>query len=235
MSITPELSSLNIVLRGRFNPAILSPSWFGWQGLLSKSDVMHADLKVTHPEISVFSIDWFHLEVSQDKFNIETTQPPEIRISDLVIRIFREKLESTPIHAMGINRQVHFSAPTFKSRVDLGRTFAPIDPWDVPSPNRSFSIKDERSGMSSLTVSHIDPPDRSPGGSINVTVEPSKKIGTDGTGVFVSVNDHYSVKDKDELYGCSEIMDVLSSQFEASLYRSSSIISHIIALSESLR
>ncbi len=230
MEIAAEIDSVGVVLRGHFNPAILTPAWFGWQELLTQKEVENAELQITHPEISSFGVDWFHLDVRQDQFNIDTTQPPEIRIRDLVLRIFGEKLDSTPITALGINRNVHFLAPSFESRVSLGRLLVPTEPWAYSES--SINIEDDQSGMSSLTVSQINPPSRPQGGRISVTIEPSKRVGSDGTGIYVGVNDHYAVENSEDSQGSSEIMRMLDREFETSVTRSNRIICHIMRLSD---
>ena len=62
-----------------------------------------------------FTFDWLHLQVTAEHFSAETTQAPHVRVRDLVVRVFRERLSHTPLKAFGINRRVHFrvrSPPT---------------------------------------------------------------------------------------------------------------------------
>ena len=46
MRIEPEITGVSLVLLGDFNPPIFTPSWFGWQGLLSENMVDDAELEI---------------------------------------------------------------------------------------------------------------------------------------------------------------------------------------------
>ena len=97
MKIEPEIAGVSIVLAGHFNPAIFTPAWFGWHGLLPLKLVQSADKNVVaQPQISVFNAEWLNLEVLQRTFKISTTQSPVVRLRDLALRVFREHLPHTP-------------------------------------------------------------------------------------------------------------------------------------------
>ena len=73
---------------------------------------------------------------------------------------------------------------------------------------------------------------RTPGGLINVTVQPSSRVGQDGTGVYVEVNDHYTVEDPNSRNATSDILNLLEEEFEKSLLRSERIIDNLMSLKE---
>ena len=54
MRITPEISGVNIILVGKFNPAIFTPAWFTLHGLLPKGAEVGAQLQVAHQGLTVF-------------------------------------------------------------------------------------------------------------------------------------------------------------------------------------
>ena len=227
MKIDPEIAGVSVVFVGHFNPAIFTPAWFGWRGLLSKRLVESTGKNVAAlPQIAAFNAEWLSLEVLQRSFKISTTQSPVVRLRDLAVRIFREHLPHTPLEAMGINREVHFSMGSFTERDRIGRLLAPVEPWG--DWGKKLQFDGERGGMTSLTMTQVNPEGRPPGGQVNVTVEPSKQIGR--RGVYVRINDHYTIQSQGSQMATSEIISFLERDFEKSLRRSDQIINHIMSL-----
>ena len=230
MRIAPEITGASLVLLGNFNPSIFVPAWFGWHGLLPEKTVEAAELKIAQPQITAFSADWLELNTVTERFSIFTTQPPFVRLRDLGIRIFRERLSHTPIHSMGINRQVHFLVNTFEERDRIGRLLAPVEPWG--DWGKQLQPDGHHGGMTSLTMTQVDIEGRTPEGLINATVQPSKRVGQDGTGVYVEVNDHFTVEDQKSRNATADILDLLENEFEESLLRSEQIIDNLMSLRE---
>ena len=96
MRIEPEISGVQVVLVGDFNPAIFTPAWFSLYRLLPESVASSAKLEVAHPQATKFTADWLHLEVTVERFVVHTLQAPHVRVRDLVVRVFREHLYHTP-------------------------------------------------------------------------------------------------------------------------------------------
>ena len=186
MRIDPEISEAAIVLAGSFNPDIFTRAWFELHELLPEGTIFQ---DTAHKEITNLSTDWMLLSVTYERFQMETKYAPYTRISDLVLRIFKEHLYHTPISAFGINRSVHFCVDSMKTRDQIGRSLAPIEPWG--RWGLTLGSDGEQSGMSSFTMSQVNPDERPKGGSINVAVEPSNFIGSQKTGIHVSVNDPF--------------------------------------------
>ena len=227
MRITPEIDGVSIAVLGNFNPAIFTPAWFALNGLLPESVATNAVLTVAHEQVTQFNTDWLRLDVTLDRFYVETEQAPHVRVHDLVVRVFKEYLHHTPVTAFGINRNVHFGVRSLAARDQLGRTLAPIDPWGAWG--QELGLDGEQGGMSSLTMSQIEPEGRATGGRINVKVEPSKRIGNGRTGVYVGVNDHFALADTDS-DSATRSMELLENNFEASMSRSETIIDHLMFL-----
>ncbi len=228
MRIEPEIAGVAVVMIGNFNPSIFTPAWFGWHGLISEKMVDTANTKIVHPQISDFNVDWLHIQVVPERFQINTTQAPYIRVQDLAIRIFREHLPHTPLDTMGINREVHFLVESFDERDQLGRLLAPTDPWG--EWGKKLEPDGYQGGVTSITMSQVDPEGRPPGGQINVTVEPSNRIGQGHLGVYVRVNDHYTIENVESEIGTSKIVELLEENFDESLRRADQIIDHIMSL-----
>ncbi len=226
LRIEPEISGADIVLAGNFNPVIFTPAWFALHELLPESA---ARLEVAHQHATALDTDWMRLNVTLERFHMTTAQAPYTRICDLVLRVFKEQLPHTPVSALGINRNVHFHVDSFLIRDRIGRTLAPVEPWGRWA--KDLGLDGEHGGMSSLTMSQIDPEDRLKGGRVNVTVEPSKRVGSGRTGVYVSVNDHYQI-DHSDPRSCEVSMKYLEENFENSMRRSADIIDHVMSLAK---
>ena len=230
MRIEPEIAVVAVVMLGNFNPPIFTPAWFGWHGLISERMVDTADTKIVHPQILEFNVDWLNMQIVPERFQISTTQAPYVRVQDLAVRIFREHLPHTPLKAMGINREIHFSVRTFGERDRLGRSLAPVEPWG--DWGKELGSDGSHGGMTSITMSQVNPEGRPPGGQVNVTVEPSNRIGQGRLGVYVRVNDHYTIENVESQMATSEIITLLEENFDESLRRADQIIDHIMLLTE---
>ncbi len=227
MRIDPEISGASVVLRGNFNPAIFTLAWFTLHKLLPQQVTDNAELEVAHPGLTVFSTEWLHLQIMTDQFVAGTQREPYVRVRDLLVRVFREHVHHTPLKAFGINRDVHFRVADQAERDRIGRLLAPAEPW---GPWRDkLGLAGECGGMTSLTMAHTRPEGRPPGGQVNVTVEPSSRIGCGRSGIYVKVNDHYVIG-SDDVEGREELMGFLEDGFEMSTQRSDSIIDHIMSL-----
>lgn len=229
MRIEPEISGVSVVLLGDFNPAIFTPAWFALHGLLPENVADSADLRVVHQQVTEFAADWLLLQVTVDRFSVETLQAPHIRLRDLVARIFKEYLHHTPLRAFGINRNVHFRVKSSAERDRIGKTLAPVEPWGTWG--HDLDLEGKHGGMKSLTMSQLAPDGRPTGGQINVTVEPSYRISNRQTGVYVGVNDHYAI-DNAELGTAECLMELFENNFDTSLERSNGIIDHIMSLAK---
>ena len=230
MRIEPEIVAVDAVLVGNFNPAIFTPAWFELHALLPKSVIASAKLKIAHSQVTAFSTDWLSLNVLPDRFIVNTSLAPYVRVRDLVVRMFKEHLFHTPLRAFGINLDVHFQVESFTKRDQIGRILAPVGPW--VSLGQNLRLDGKHGGMTSLTMSQTDPEGRPEGGRINVTVEPSNRIGHGALGIYVRVNDHYAI-DKTGPGTTESLIDLFENNFDGSLRRSDDIVDHIMSLSAS--
>ncbi|MFH1328469.1 MAG: hypothetical protein ABIH76_06495, partial [Candidatus Bathyarchaeota archaeon] len=166
------------------------------------------------------------------RFLAETTEPPFVRLSDLVYKTFREALIHTPISKLGINRRVHFSVGDEETRNTIGKKLAPQEAWGEWGSCIAGNNKKKRGGMVSITMKQMDLDDREIG-YIQAKVEPSPLV-KNGAGIYVEVNDHYEISKDDASDGAIRITDILSKQFDDSIRRSEWIIDQIMALKEAV-
>lgn len=228
MRIEPEIASVSIVLVGNFNPAIFTPAWFVLQGLLPEKTIDTVETNIVHAHVTQFNTDWLSLNVTSDQFQIETLQAPVVRLRDLAIRVFKEQLPHTPLTALGINRHVHFPVHNIDERNRLGRLLAPVGPWG--DWGKTLEPDGSLGGMTSLTMTQVNPVGRPVGGMINVKVEPSNLIGQGRIGVYVGVNDHFAVETVDSPATTEEIVNMIEMNFDHSLHWADQIIDHIMSL-----
>ena len=86
--------------------------------------------------------------------------------------------------------------------------------------------------MTSLTMTQMQVEGRASGDRINVTVQPSTRVGQGEAGVYVEVNDHYTVEGPEGKDATSRILDLLDNEFEGSLGRAERIIDTLMSLRE---
>jgi hypothetical protein len=210
----PEIEGVGIVLVGAFNPRIFQPAWFAAENLIREEEEQAAKIELIHHQVAIFSLDWLHLQVTDEQFIATTTQSSFYEpLRDLVLGTFR-LLRHTPIRMMGLNRDCHFRMPSEGAWHAFGHRLTPKEPW--------AGILTEP-GMRSLTMEGLRPDNLK--GYIRVRVEPSVRV---HPGVFINVNDHYEVKDTATVRGCDEIIDILDREWKSSLDRSAEIVSLLL-------
>ena len=205
----PEIEGMSIVFRGDFNPKIFQPAWFAAQGLIRNEEADEAKIEIIHPTIVVFSLDWLQIQIEPNRFYAGTNQSPYYEIlKDLVLGTFRI-LSHTPIKIMGINYDSHFPMDSEDAWHDIGHRVTPKEIW-----NKVL----KKPGLRSLTIQGERPDDHK--GRIAVRIEPSNRV---RYGVFININDHYELQDSESVLGCEAIIDMLESEWKASVTRSQQI------------
>jgi hypothetical protein len=207
----PELQSVNIVLAGDFNPSIFHPAWFASEGLIRVGEAETAEIDIIHPELAIFDIEGFHIEVNKGRFSIVTTQASYYEaIRDLALGTFRI-LKHTPINMMGINFQAHFRMDSEEKWNEVGDILAPKPPWGdaLDSPGMRSLTMEEGKRRDGLT------------GYLRVKVEPSVKV---IPGIYLDINDHFQKPSDSKTRGSEEIITILEKSWDASRQRTVEII-----------
>ena len=229
MRIDPEVSAASVVAVGKFNPAVFHPAWFSLRGLLPAEATEAASVQIVSPEATAFAFDWLAVEVTTDVFSMITLQEPYVRVRDLAVRLFNEHLPDTVVHVLGINRTVHFRVRDMRARDRIGQTLAPKSAWGEWAT--ALGPDGRHGGMTSLTMTQLDLDGRPDNDRINVNVEPSVRIGEGRTGVYVAVNDHYTI-DQASSERSKRLLQILDGRFEESRRWSDGIIDHVMSLAE---
>ena len=195
---------MSIVALGSFNPAIFHPVWFARQKLIRDAEADASQVKIVSPEITVVESEWFALQVTTERFSLETRDPRKfLPLKDLVTATF-STLEHTPISAFGFNSFQAFQLTSTEAWHHFGHHFAPKTSWTgilVDPGLRLLTIQGTRVGSSA---------DR-----IQVSVQPAAN-----NGVVISINEHYDIKplgDQDELPSPIAFVSALESSWKSFL------------------
>ena len=224
----PPKETADIVLLGSFNPLIFRPDWFADNDLIGMKEADDASIEVIHREIVAFSLDWVRIEVQQNRFTAATIETVDPRLSDLVVKTFKEFLHHTPIGKLGINLSVDFGVKDLDSMSKIGEALAPKKCWGEWAKKLQNETQDVRSGLRTLIMQQNIRDDKWKG-YIQARVE-SSKITSPAPGVSVSINDHCEVDDADDITGCSEIIKKLESDWQSSIDYAKWIIDQVMKL-----
>ncbi len=188
-AIDAEFDRFNIVVVGKFNPAIFHPMWYSANGLIRKEESETAKVELIHAEVAIFSIDsWCRFQVTKDRFVVETrdlTKREAIR--DLAASTF-EILEHTPVSAFGFNRVRTYKMESEAVWHAFGHQLAPKQPWDaiLTEPGlRHLVIEGKRSNCQAKYI--------------QITIVPSAEAGP--FGISISINEHYELSSTDPPVG----------------------------------
>ncbi len=200
-----KIDSTSIVILGKFNPAIIGPNWLLARGLISQNDVDNIDKKFLHNQIAQFSLEWMTLEVTYDRFFIQTYQNRDL-IKNLAVNIFKI-LKETPIKAFGINNNFEFDLRNKEKYFEFGNKLCPLNNWNI-------DMNDPR--LLNLEILEKNRYDGLPG-QRSTRIIPSAKIRD--TGVSIVVNDHYQVE--------NDFINIISKNWEKSRDDSITLIENL--------
>lgn len=216
MKKKPEIQRLEIALLGDFNPKIFSPSWFAVQDLIGETESESADIEVIHSDVAIFNLSWCRLQVTRDRFGIFSEQEAYFQIlKDLVIGTFK-KLEHTPVRALGINSGMHIKCDSEEEWHNFGHYLVPQRPW--------VNIFND-SAMMRVEMVEKHPPTDLLKGTLRIRVEASTRV---IPGIFININDHYGIEERDNLVGCKKLINRFLENREASKQKTDEAINNII-------
>lgn len=173
-----ELDGFSIVVLGSFNPTIFQPSWFSDNELIRKEEATAAKIEIIHRNASIFTTEWFSLQVLEGRFTVETKDPTKsLPLRDLAFGTFKI-LEHTPISAFGLNRYQHYRMESEDSWHAFGHYFAPKEPWNAIIVKPGLRIMIMEGKRESCPA------------RIQVRIEPSDRV---ASGLIISVNEHHNL------------------------------------------
>lgn len=178
----PELAADHaaVVVRGRFDPKLVTPQWLGQQGILAEPEALRAEVQMLIPgEVVAFETSWFSCHIEASTIQIATKDPAEFeRARDIAVGILRNS-PNVAAMALGINRTVHFRVANWTQWHAVGDALADNQAWDGVL---------ELPGLRSLTTWGTRPDQY--WGRIQVQVEASNMF---PCAIFVTYNDHFDL------------------------------------------
>lgn len=210
-----QIYTLSIVFLGQFNPVIIQPFWLANKKLIREKEAENADIELIHNELVRYKMDWARIEITKERFEIETSQEPYFDpIKDLITSIF-DILNETPIKAVGINHIFHFDITNEELFYEFGNTLAPLNNWDnfLDNPkllNLEIVEQKRKDGLN---------------GYYRIRVNPSDQLNRK-QGVSININDHFGIeKNKEGRNG--EILGLLNDNWQKSSERANDSIEEI--------
>lgn len=176
----PSRLEASIVVRGRFNPMIVSPGWLVQEGLIAKPEDDEIKVEAIVPHASIFEVGWLRCELIDDQLRVVTQDPEEFEpLRDVAVGILRV-LHHTPVSLIGLNYDAHYQVSSVESWHELGDKLAPKEYWE-----RFLKLP----GLKSMTVQGVRSDEYA--GAIRVRFEPSALV---SHGIFISYNDHHELR-----------------------------------------
>jgi hypothetical protein len=176
----PEIQGVSIVALGSFNPAIFQPLWFSGNGLIPNEEAKNAKVNIIHNDVSVFATEWFSIQVTGDRYVVETKDPTKYQpLKDLALGTFNV-LEHTPITAFGLNKMQGFRMGSLEDWHAFGDYYVPKGSWRkilVKPGMRTLIVEGKRENCDATVV--------------QIRVEPWQNV---PLGVSIHVNEHYQIE-----------------------------------------
>lgn len=217
------------MLVGSVNPAIFSPYWLRQCELVTDQEAAAAEVGLISPEATQILVADFQLIANRDRFQIETTVAPWVRLLDFAAKLFGEVLPHTPILQLGINRTVHFKVKNEEVRNAIGRKLAPLEPWG--DWGKDLAKGPLRGGLQ--TVAMAEPWEDEPfAGRVTTTLQPSGRI-PGNAGIYMQINNHCQFQKEDVIESTAKMIDFLIRNFEKSIAKSDAIVDQIMSLQDS--
>lgn len=210
-----------IVLVGNFNPVIFQPHWFSESGIIRKEEADSAKVEVVHPEVSMFKLDWMRLNVQPMIFSVDTIQDAYYEIiRDFSVGTFR-LLQHTPLLQLGINYNFIYDIGDKKKWNDFGHKLTPKELWGkfLNEP-----------GMSAIKVEEkpIEHDELGCKETTKISISPESKLTKSGYGIFIQVNNHFQLIEKQKIRSATTIIDTLEKRWDDVMSKSKDIVENLI-------
>ncbi|MCW2973531.1 MAG: hypothetical protein JWN72_1804 [Thermoleophilia bacterium] len=218
MTPTEKKSAVSIVVVGAFNPLVYQPNWYAAKGLIPQEEADAAEIEVIHRDITTFNTPGWLLQVTADRFLLQSTAAASFRvIRDLALGTFSE-LSETPVTAMGINRETTYIMDTEESWNALGWTIVPQVNWDAVM---------ERPSLRAVVIEDVRGDERP--GYRRVQLNPVENV---LRGVSIQVNDHFEFASPETMADATPVIDVLTDAWDTSITTADRLIQHALTIGQ---
>ena len=208
--------------------------------IISKKDASTAEARSLLPGAAIqFGLAWGELLVTQERFQIGTTEAPYIRVCDFAIKALKE-IDSPvkKLTALGINVESHFDVGTAKARDAIGRRLAPPGAWGQWGAEIAESMEEPGPLHGGMVVLQMRQPFREGGvgGHLDIVAGASTKIVD--SGVYFRSNHHHVLLDAPRKNGGKkgakaerdqfELLEHLAERFDASVQTAENIFNSVL-------
>jgi len=234
--MTPEQTSVSIVLVGVFRPALFTLDELERNQALPATDLAAAKYRaLLLDQVVSFALPWGLLTATADRLIVEISQVPYVQGLDLLSRLIRDHAPGSIVTMFGINMTSHYKFPDVAARDAFATRLAPTSPWGGFGRliEESFPESgDKHGGLIHLTMRHANVDDRE-SGWIDVKVEPSPLI-PNSQGVAMFVNDHFAPAvsadaSRVKRATSEELLSLLERIFDQSIERSFKILNSVVS------
>lgn len=222
-----ESNEANIVFLGKFNPVIFQPRWLEKEGIIGGDEANRLEaeegaLEFLHQDLAILNLNIGRLQVDRNRFSFSSTMEPLEAISDFALSCFRV-LDSTPMHSLGINRKVTYSLENEVEWHRVGDVLAPKTPWGEILEQGSDRVGGLRAIVMEQSVEDDGVKKRLDGyrGHTQIKILPTYDI---LFGIRIEVDNHFEIANKENVVGCTEVVDILEKSWEKSIVESDKII-----------
>lgn len=214
-----QINMCSIVFIGNFNPAVFQPFWLANKKLIRESEAEQTKLELIHNDLVKFDLGWVNLQVTQERFELRTTQEPYfLPVRDLAIGVFT-LLNETPITSLGINHVFHCAFKDEKTLYEFGNLLSPLNNWNTQMNEPRLL------NLAIIEQKRMDGLD----GHYRIQILPSKTKLTTKFAVEININDHFNIM-HNQTGRNGEMISVLKDNWDSSFQKAQSISNHILSL-----
>ena len=200
----------------------------GMEGV--EQPIEELQIEVLHAELVILRFPWGRLQCDHNQFVVSTDQEPIITSCDFFVKCF-QMLPETPINAVGINREIHFSAGSFDMLQKVGDTVAPKAFWEPLLKDGEKRVGGLRSLIMEQAVVENDLKRRLDGrpGHVQFKVEPSLRKDVP-FGVYTHINDHFDLNVGGRLSNGRSASELVDEIWPVSIERSDSWFDYLMSI-----
>lgn len=209
--LTQEEASL--VLLGPFKPGLFHPGWFVANDLVRPEDLKECQVELLNRDLSIFGFEWISFFIDRNRFQAKARENAFFeQLRDLVLGTL-SILQDANVHAVGINRAMHFHSPSQEAFHSFGDMVAPKGPWT--------GIRHGDYGLSRMIMQRKR---ESPVGYVQTSITPSNEFNPPDYGLYFEINNHYENNEKD----VSNILSIIENYWEIDLQDSLEFIETLL-------
>lgn len=188
-------TSATIVLLGTFVPGKYAPDKLVEAKILSKKDGELANYKaLLAGTVLEYSLPWAQVMVTQDRFQVATTEAPFVRICDFVTKAIHDNPTGSFVVQFGINLESHYEFESMEARDLFAQNIAPPLAWGAWGQELLNSMKGPDATHGGVTLLQLRQPfiAEKVTGWLEVNVGPSTRI-QKAKGIFLRTNHHHQI------------------------------------------